>query len=74
VGVKKHDLYSAKFSSSPYFSFRRSGLQYRLQKQVPNINYLMTLYLTDKITPAVVKGAKAEGIVGIKPYPAGVTT
>jgi dihydroorotase len=27
----------------------------RLQKQVPNVNYLMTLYLTDKITPAVVK-------------------
>ena len=46
----------------------------RLQKQVPNINYLMTLYLTDKITPAVVKGAKAQGIVGIKSYPAGVTT
>jgi hypothetical protein len=27
VGVKKYDLYNAKFSSSPYFSFRRNGLQ-----------------------------------------------
>lgn len=34
----------------------------------------MTLYLHEKITPAVVRGAKAQGIVGIKSYPAGVTT
>lgn len=40
----------------------------------PTINYLMTLYLHPDITPAVVKGAKAQGIVGIKSYPAGVTT
>ncbi|KUJ15595.1 Dihydroorotase [Mollisia scopiformis] len=48
----------------------------RLQKQDSSgkINYLLTLYLHEKITPAVVKGAKAQGIVGIKSYPAGVTT
>ena len=46
----------------------------RLRQQDPSINYLMTLYLHESITPAVVKGAKAQGIIGIKSYPAGVTT
>jgi dihydroorotase len=48
----------------------------RLQQENPDnsINYLITLYLHEKITPAVVKDAKAQGIVGIKSYPAGVTT
>jgi dihydroorotase len=46
----------------------------RLQQEDPTVNYLMTLYLHEKITPAVVKEAKAQGIVGIKSYPAGVTT
>lgn len=46
----------------------------RLRKQDSTISYLMTLYLHEKITPAVVTGAKAQGIVGIKSYPAGVTT
>jgi dihydroorotase len=41
----------------------------RLQAQDSSINYLMTLYLHETITPAVVKGAKAQGIVGIKSYP-----
>jgi len=46
----------------------------RLRKQDPSINYLMTLYLHEKISPALVKDAKAQGIFGIKSYPAGVTT
>lgn len=46
----------------------------RLRAIDSSINYLMTLYLHESITPAVVKGAKAQGIVGIKSYPAGVTT
>ncbi|TVY49564.1 putative dihydroorotase [Lachnellula occidentalis] len=46
----------------------------RLREQDPSINYLMTLYLHESISPAVVKGARAQGIVGIKSYPAGVTT
>lgn len=43
----------------------------RLRKQDPSINYLMTLYLHEKVSPAVVEEAKAQGIVGIKSYPAG---
>lgn len=46
----------------------------RIQQLEPNLNILLTLYLHESITPAVVRGAKAQGIVGIKVYPAGVTT
>ena len=35
---------------------------------------LMTLYLTDHATPALVQEAKAAGIVAFKLYPAGATT
>ncbi|WP_066565440.1 dihydroorotase [Snodgrassella sp. CFCC 13594] len=35
---------------------------------------LMTLYLTDRTTPALVREAKAAGIVAFKLYPAGATT
>ena len=35
---------------------------------------LMTLYLTDQATPALVREAKAAGIVAFKLYPAGATT
>lgn len=46
----------------------------RLQKLDPSLNYLVTLYLHEITTPAAVKGAKAQGIVGMKVYPARVTT
>ncbi|PBP19099.1 dihydroorotase [Diplocarpon rosae] len=46
----------------------------RLQQLDPKVHFMMTLYLHDSITPAVVEDAKAQGIVGIKVYPAGVTT
>lgn len=46
----------------------------RLQALDPSVDYLMTLYLHESITPEVVRGAKAQGITGIKSYPAGVTT
>ncbi|RKF60930.1 putative dihydroorotase [Erysiphe neolycopersici] len=46
----------------------------RLERQDPSVQYLMTLYLHEKITPAVVEEAHVRGIVGIKSYPAGVTT
>lgn len=46
----------------------------RLRALDPSITYLMTLYLHESITPEVVRDAKAAGIVGIKSYPAGVTT
>lgn len=35
---------------------------------------LMTLYLTDKTTPAMVREARAQGIIACKLYPAGATT
>ncbi|RMZ84214.1 hypothetical protein DV738_g476, partial [Chaetothyriales sp. CBS 135597] len=47
---------------------------------MPNLNppidtFLMTLYLNDKITPEVIREAKASGaIAGVKSYPRGVTT
>jgi len=43
----------------------------------PNADFepLMTLYLTDKTTPEMIREAKASGIVyGLKLYPAGATT
>lgn len=38
----------------------------RLQAVDPSINYLMTLYLHESITPEVVREAKKAGIAGIK--------
>lgn len=46
----------------------------RLEAIDPSVNYLMTLYLHESITPEVVREAKRAGISGIKSYPAGVTT
>ncbi|ORY62526.1 dihydroorotase [Pseudomassariella vexata] len=46
----------------------------RLQNIDPSINYLMVLYLHESIDANVVRQAKKAGIVGIKSYPAGVTT
>jgi dihydroorotase len=43
----------------------------RLLAIEPNVNYLMTLYLHESITPETVREAKKAGIVGIKSYPAG---
>jgi dihydroorotase len=34
----------------------------------------MSLYLHPDITPAVIQEAKKAGIVGVKSYPAGVTS
>lgn len=43
----------------------------RLLATEPNVNYLMTLYLHESITPETVREAKKAGIAGIKSYPAG---
>ncbi|KAI9642888.1 dihydroorotase [Ciborinia camelliae] len=43
----------------------------RLQAIEPKVDYLMTLYLHESITPETVREAKKAGIVGIKSYPAG---
>lgn len=39
-----------------------------------SVDYLMTLYLSPELTPEEVRKAKAQGIVGVKSYPRGVTT
>lgn len=46
----------------------------RLQQLEPDVTYLMTLYLHQSITPATIAEAARAGIVGVKAYPAGVTT
>lgn len=46
----------------------------RLRAIDPNVDYLMSLYLHEDITPDVIREAKAAGITGVKSYPAGVTT
>lgn len=46
----------------------------RLQAIEPNVNYLMSLYLHENITPETIIEAKQKGITGVKSYPAGVTT
>ncbi|PVI00118.1 Dihydroorotase [Periconia macrospinosa] len=46
----------------------------RLQKIEPNVEYHMSLYLHESITPEVIREAKKAGVTGVKSYPAGVTT
>ncbi|KAF9008748.1 hypothetical protein BDQ17DRAFT_1447264 [Cyathus striatus] len=45
-----------------------------LKKIDPNVDYLMTLYLSPDLTPDEIRKAKKAGIVGVKSYPRGVTT
>lgn len=40
----------------------------------PNVEYLMTLYLSPELTPDEIHKAAKAGIVGVKSYPRGVTT
>ncbi|KAL4795693.1 hypothetical protein BDV19DRAFT_160326 [Aspergillus venezuelensis] len=46
----------------------------RLQAIEPNVNFLMSLYLHESVTPETIIDAKKRGITGVKSYPAGVTT
>jgi dihydroorotase len=46
----------------------------RLRAIDPNVDYLMSLYLHESITPEVIREAKKAGVTGVKSYPAGVTT
>ncbi|KAK9453268.1 hypothetical protein V1511DRAFT_88943 [Dipodascopsis uninucleata] len=48
--------------------------QKRLEDVDPTITYCMSLYLSPAVTPDVIREAKKAGIVGVKCYPAGVTT
>ncbi|THJ36024.1 dihydroorotase [Lampropedia aestuarii] len=47
-----------------------------LQEVAPGAAFepLMTLYLTDRMTPETIRAAKAQGVVACKLYPAGATT
>lgn len=53
-----------------------SALEYReeLIAVEPNVQFLMTIYLHDKLTPEDIAAAKSADIFGIKLYPRGVTT
>lgn len=46
----------------------------RLKAIEPDVEYVMSLYLHESITPEVIREAKKAGITGVKSYPAGVTT
>ncbi|KKZ67018.1 dihydroorotase, homodimeric type [[Emmonsia] crescens] len=46
----------------------------RLQALEPRVTYLMSLYLHPSVTPETIIEAKKSGIIGVKSYPAGVTT
>ncbi|KAI5282924.1 hypothetical protein KEM54_002468 [Ascosphaera aggregata] len=48
--------------------------QKQLRELDPSVTYLMTLYLDPSITPQEIEKAAKAGIVGLKAYPAGVTT
>ncbi|KAH9981853.1 Dihydroorotase [Russula compacta] len=52
------------------------ALEYKsiLEKIDPEMEFLMTLYLSPDLTPDEVRRAKSAGIVGVKSYPRGVTT
>ncbi|KAL8713193.1 MAG: hypothetical protein Q9220_002714 [cf. Caloplaca sp. 1 TL-2023] len=52
------------------------ALEYRnkLRALEPNVEFLMSLYLHESMTPKTIIDAKAAGITGVKSYPAGVTT
>ncbi|GAB1315131.1 dihydroorotase [Madurella fahalii] len=52
------------------------ALEYKrhLQALDPSVNYLMSLYLHESITPDEIRKAKEAGIAGVKAYPRGATT
>lgn len=48
--------------------------QGQLQKLAPEVEFLMSLYLCNDITPEEIKKAAKAGVRGVKYYPRGVTT
>ncbi|KAG7097217.1 hypothetical protein E1B28_004588 [Marasmius oreades] len=60
----------------PPITTTEQALEYKanLQKIDPNVEYLMTLYLSPSLTPEEIKKAAKAGIIGVKSYPRGVTT
>lgn len=45
-----------------------------LEELEPNVQFLMTLFLSPSLTPHEIIKAKENGISGVKSYPRGVTT
>ncbi|KAJ8086303.1 dihydroorotase [Marasmius tenuissimus] len=60
----------------PPITTTEQALAYKesLRKIDPNVEYLMTLYLSPSLTPEEIRKAAKAGIVGVKSYPRGVTT
>jgi dihydroorotase len=60
----------------PLITTPQQAICYRqsLQKIDPNVDYLMTLYLSTDLTVDMIREAASLGIVGVKSYPKGVTT
>ncbi|KAJ3207837.1 hypothetical protein HDU83_002214 [Entophlyctis luteolus] len=60
----------------PPISTAAQAVAYRneLESLAPNVKFLMSLYLNPNLTPAEVRLAHENGIVGVKSYPRGVTT
>ncbi|CAH7688977.1 hypothetical protein BY996DRAFT_6431673 [Phakopsora pachyrhizi] len=52
------------------------AVKYRalLEKLEPNVNFLVSIYLSRSLTTDEIRKAKSFGITGIKSYPRGVTT
>jgi len=52
------------------------ALEYKkeLENLEPNVQFLMSMYLHESMTPETIIEAKKHGITGVKSYPAGVTT
>ncbi|GJJ07447.1 hypothetical protein Clacol_001649 [Clathrus columnatus] len=61
---------------TPPITTTERALEYKTELEVidPNVEYLMSLYLSPSITPEEIKRAYKAGIVGVKSYPKGVTT
>ncbi|KAJ7591333.1 Dihydroorotase [Mycena floridula] len=60
----------------PPITTTAQALEYKKKLEAidPNVEYLMTLYLSPDLTPEEIKVASRAGIVGVKSYPRGVTT
>ncbi|KAJ3550185.1 hypothetical protein NMY22_g606 [Coprinellus aureogranulatus] len=60
----------------PPITSTEQALKYKaeLERIDPDVEYLMTLYLSPELTPEEIRKASAAGIAGVKSYPRGVTT
>ncbi|GAO52164.1 hypothetical protein G7K_6248-t1 [Saitoella complicata NRRL Y-17804] len=61
---------------TPPITTTEMAMNYKKELQAiePNVEFMMTLYLTADLTVEEVKKAAAAGVSGVKVYPAGVTT